>query len=311
MIKLIVLLSFFSLNIYANTNEDLIFFAKNGFKEDLVELIESKQVQTLNYQDNEGNTALHWAVKNCHTDIVETLFKSGYLSLNIDVNLQNNNDETPLYLAALECLSSIDLILSKKDKIDYEIGPIEKADDVNLTITPLAALVYYSEFELDLLDFEISKLINAGANLEVKIYHSDEKTTSTAFHYIAGLNFPNALINAVKVHPNINERTFQKLTPLMLAVQNEHIQNVKTLINANALLNLRDINGDTALHHAYKLYKIALDEGDGKKKAYSQAILSLLVEAGADRNLTNLKNEIAYPSSIRAWRCKINCDFKL
>lgn len=307
----LVLMTILTLNTFANVNDDLIFYAKNGFKDDLVELIDSKQIQTFNYQDNDGNTALHLAISNCHSEIINILFTKSYLSQTIDLNIQNKSGETPLYLATLNCLESIDYILAKKEKIDFELGPIEEADSVNLIISPLAALVYYSDLELDQLDLALTKLIKAGANLETKIYHQEDKTISPAFHFIAGLEFPNALKEAVKVYPNINERTYQKLTPLMLAVQNENIQNLQTLIDAKALLNLRDINGDTALHHAYQLYKTALDEGDGKKRAYANALLSMLVNAGADKNLTNLKNEVAFPSSIRAWRCKLNCDFKL
>lgn len=294
----------------ASKYSNFLEYAKNGFTEDLIELIDSKQVLSYNYQDTEGNSALHYAVANCNHSIIEILFSKDPLNSSLDINLKNKKGETPLYLAAMNCLGAIDLLLAQK-KVDLESGPTEFKDDVDLVITPLSALIYHADFNLSVLDKYITNLILAGADLNAKIYHAETKMTLSAFHYLSAGDFPASFKEAVKKVSNLNVRDDENKTALIIAAENSSLENIKTLIKAKVLLNLRDQDGNTALHFGYQNYLEALKEGDGKKLAFSQAILTALVEAGADRSLKNLKNESAYPSSIKGWRCKLNCDFKL
>jgi ankyrin repeat protein len=64
----------------------------------------------------------------------------------------------------------------------------------------------------------------------------------------------------------VNAKTTYQSTALMAACRNRHTAVVKVLIAANADLNAKDENGDTALDHA--------------KRAGAQDIVSMLVQMG-------------------------------
>ena len=80
--------------------EQLLLLAKRGDRQMFLDLFDQilslpKKLVNLNYQDEKGNTALHYACDEGNLKIVEIL-----LNANCDTNIINNEKETPLHLAS-------------------------------------------------------------------------------------------------------------------------------------------------------------------------------------------------------------------
>jgi len=89
----------------SSKDEDIITLAKSGKIKKLNELI--KNGVDLNITDKEGNTALMWAIRLFHLNIVEKLINSG-----ANIFIKNNIGNTALILAAInENLDAINLLI--------------------------------------------------------------------------------------------------------------------------------------------------------------------------------------------------------
>ena len=88
-----------NINIYSNDlNNELLLTAKSGNKERFIEILEkviSKDQNKINYQDENGNSALHYSCDEGNLRIVEILLKA-----NCDPNLKNKENKTPLHFSA-------------------------------------------------------------------------------------------------------------------------------------------------------------------------------------------------------------------
>lgn len=80
-------------NIYSHnkTGEPLLCFAKTGA---MVKLLHAAGAN-VHATDRQGNTPLHWAAKNNHTESAQSLLLAGSC-----IDTPNNNGDTPLHLAA-------------------------------------------------------------------------------------------------------------------------------------------------------------------------------------------------------------------
>ena len=83
-----------------NNYKNLLLFAKRGDKQKFLEIFEQISSLTnkhmdINYKDENGYTALHYACNEGNLKIVEIL-----LNANCDPNIKNNDKETPLHLAS-------------------------------------------------------------------------------------------------------------------------------------------------------------------------------------------------------------------
>ena len=58
-------------------------------------LVNHKNIK-MNERNHHGISALHWAVNEQRIDIIKIFIKQK----NIDVNIKDNNDQTPLIIAA-------------------------------------------------------------------------------------------------------------------------------------------------------------------------------------------------------------------
>ena len=77
---------------------NFLLLAKSGDKMkflDFLKKFESIKTMDINYQDEKGNTALHYSCDEGNLKIVEIL-----LDANCNTNLTNNNNETPLHLSS-------------------------------------------------------------------------------------------------------------------------------------------------------------------------------------------------------------------
>ena len=83
----------------------------------LVERVPAPTSESINVENDEGNTPLHWACMNGHANVVEVLMKAGG-----DVKRKNQSEHTPIYYAHLnEKYDVVNVIL--------KLSPDEESDD--------------------------------------------------------------------------------------------------------------------------------------------------------------------------------------
>ena len=93
-------------NINLNNNTDdlyknFLLTSKKGDKDKFLELLEQvsslpKNIRNINYQDENGFSALHYSCDEGNLKIVETLLKA-----NCELNIRNNENKTPLHLSSI------------------------------------------------------------------------------------------------------------------------------------------------------------------------------------------------------------------
>lgn len=276
-----LLLSLFLSVSQASVNDELLNYAKNGFEDDLMELLSrSDSDLNLNAQDQDGNSALHLSINNNNVNILKLLTGNIVNRFSINFNIKNKKGETPLYLAVLKCPGCVSELIKTK-QVNINDGPVP----------PLAVAV------LERANDELAaNLILAGANVDINLTNADNEFDKVnLLFYISGKLRPKSLDAYLKLNRNLNIRGIQNKTPLMYAAHMGLLENVKKLVSAGALINLRDAKGNTALHYSAKSI--------GTKNLYNnelflnghtdKSIYDFLVESGAKIELTNLENKTA------------------
>ena len=76
-----------------NLNRELLIYSKKGYKEKVLEIISQENLD-INYQNENGWTALHCACDEGNLKIVEILIKA-----HSNVNIKNNDKKTPLHIS--------------------------------------------------------------------------------------------------------------------------------------------------------------------------------------------------------------------
>ena len=170
------------------------------------------------------HTPLIDALRNGHNDAFTFLIDKG-----ADVNLPDRDGYTALHYAV------------KSKNFDALSCLVHNGADVNLFTsyehsTPLI-LACQSHNKLD----AINALLNKGADVN----HQDRNGQS-ALHF-ASSDICDWLIQHLA---DVNMCDNGNWTPLMLASRKSDVKKVATLIENGAKVDLQDINGNTALHHA-------------------------------------------------------------
>merc|ERR1712113_501036 len=95
----------------AEGSTGLILAAKSGQENAVMALARASRTETneLNATDEQGYTALHWAVANGDLNIVETLVNSG-----CDLSVVSEDGTTPLYIAEAEGFEEIFYLLKNR-----------------------------------------------------------------------------------------------------------------------------------------------------------------------------------------------------
>ena len=178
----------------------------------------------VNLQDHQGYTALHYAAEQKNFDAVTCLVHNG-----ADVNLFTFSKLTPLMLA---CESHI----QNMDAINFLLN---KGADVNLQDHQgYTALHYAVESE----NFDaVSCLVynRAVVNLQYR-------NGQSALHFTSS-DICQCLIQN---QADIDVRDSRYCTPLIQASCNNDVKKVAMLIENGAKVDLQDVDGNTALHHA-------------------------------------------------------------
>ena len=82
-----------NLNTNNNLNRELLIYSKKGYKEKVLEIISQENLD-INYQNENGWTALHYACDEGNLKIVEILIKA-----HSNINIKNNDKKTPLHIS--------------------------------------------------------------------------------------------------------------------------------------------------------------------------------------------------------------------
>ena len=208
-----------------------------------------------NVQDNDGDTPLLLAAREGHNNIVKILINE-----NADLDIKNNNGDTALALASYRNHQEIAKLL-----LETQANPNIQAKDGS---TALSFALKNNNKEL------ITLLIKSGAYKLPILDKMNEMWDSICAQGNEATELVEILI---KNGADINFRSSNGNTPLITAANYGHLEIVETLINNGAKLNCQNVVGITALYISTmnKFINIA----------------KVLLEAGANANIQDSQDK--------------------
>ncbi len=217
--------------------------------------------------DNRGVSAVHWAARNGHTEMLKVMLEKG-VDLNITQDQPAEAGNTPLHVACIYGHGDVVKFLE-------ENGGDSSLQNVNGEL-PAHLAVMKKKFggDLDLED-------RAGVLKELKTLDGARNDGKTPLMLLMSLELhaaskllPIFLERGVDVNATDNVGN----TALILNTKNMCYKDiVKELVRAGADVNMSDNAGNTALYHALKYG--------------NQEVARFLIKKGADYNHTNNKGE--------------------
>ena len=209
----------------------------------------------VNLQDHLGYTALHRAVESKNFGAVGCLV---LLNKGADVNLQDHQGYTALHYAV------------KRKNFDTVSCLVHNGADVNLFTsykhTPL--MLACKSHNMEAINF----LLNKGADVNLQ-----DRDGQSALHF-ASSDICYWLIQNLA---DVNMCDNHNCTPLMQASSRSDVKKVAMLIENGAKVDLQDVDGNTALHHA------VLNSYGSHVHEYTPEICCALLTAKASIHLCN------------------------
>jgi len=227
----------------------------------------------INYQDSDGNTALHYICshKSQKKDVILYIINL-FIQQHANINIQNNKGFTPLMYACQNCNKDVVKLLITNG------ADINKINHNNQTAIMLAC------FELN--RETVNLLIEKGADLDIQDTLQQDTALSLACKHDDSNIIIKDLIKQGKA--NINIPNEKGNTPLIIACQNDNINIAKFLVKNGADINARNKEEQSSALH------IAITN-------YNYSMMKFLLDSGANINIVNRKGETPL---IMA--CKIN-----
>ena len=240
---------------FSNVDSDynynnFLLLAKRGDKMKFLDFLKKfksiNKTMDINYQDEKGNTALHYSCEEGNLKIVEIL-----LDANCDISLKNNNNETPLHLA------------SKGDYFDISKKLIEKGALLSVydseKNTPLHYVCKYNYTEI--LNYFLTKSPqlndkNKDGKIPIELTTSNEIKESIQ-NYLNKNETKNKKMksNEKKNSKNVSKKNSgksqsdkgnsQKNASYEIEIDSNSSYKIKNKTSANNLSNsIKDINND-------------------------------------------------------------------
>ncbi|XP_073228584.1 ankyrin repeat domain-containing protein 16-like [Porites lutea] len=123
----------------------------------------------------------------------------------------------------------------------------------------------------------LTLLIKHGADVDLQ----DSDGYKALHHAVYGSDVSSEILSClIGIGADVNARTNNGVTPLMIAAEKGHINAVTSLVKCGANVDLQDKDGQTALHHAMQSPQASICE-----------VLSCLIKDGADVNAHTFHNE--------------------
>ncbi|XP_022099973.1 E3 ubiquitin-protein ligase MIB1-like [Acanthaster planci] len=277
----------------------------------------------LELEDEDGDTALAYAVLGNKPDIVKHLLLAGS-----NVNAANNKGLTPLHLAAAKGHQTCVEVLLKPMPSRCDVNCKDQAGNVPLYLAmrskskPIVKLlVEHQCIDLRLTNkngfnslhnavmttnlYAVEAILRASPNM-VNIPKEDG---FTALHLAALNGLPDIILTLIK-QGNCNKelKNINEQTALHLAIDKTHNKCIEALVNNGANVNAQDKDGDTSLHLIMMkasmkdvmqctpmgklldlVQQIGREGSSSDERSNLVAIAVYLVKNGADINIRNKK----------------------
>ena len=197
----------------------------NDFK-DAIRVLRGNGITDINATDEDGNTPLHLAAINGHTETVRAL-----INAKADVNLANNDGSTPLHRSAIHGhTEAAQALLAAGADVDLanDFGntPLHLAERFGHTATAQA-------------------LIELGADVNLA-----NNFGATPLHEAARHGHTENVQALIKLGADVNLANNDGSTPLNRSARHGHTETVQALLAAGADVNLANNFGATPLHEA-------------------------------------------------------------
>lgn len=307
-----------SVDVKANDNNALSLAAREGHLE-VVQFLKGVSPKLMPAEEDKTNMLIN-AIDDKNEEIFNYLIDEG-----VDVNKPNNEGWTPLAFAAAEGrLHFVKSLIERGAKINYsgndgKIPFLEAAREGHLDVVKLfldegikvdaksekgttALSLAAREGHLDV----VNHLVSSGA----KVNNTDQRGWA-AIHYVAHERYPEVMKRLIDEGADMEmpvsgewidmgeeggrKVLMENWTPLIIAVEEEHVETVKVLINAGANLNVKV--GKTVFTFKEKDMKEISASGkplyvatgwtplmEAVEKQNVQ-LVKLLISNGADKNL--------------------------
>lgn len=281
-----------------NRDENKAILEESGASKDLVITENDTNIVKLlleaqadvNEKDSEGKTALHVATIVSSEEIFKILLEFG---AGKSVNEQDVDGDTPLHAGVTHSSEKlVELLLASGAKESLDV----KNND---GLTPLHNACWHGRKKM------VELLVQAGANLEVRDTDGDT---------------PLLMALQMPLHREDNKRAMQETATVEnVQVSENELQVVKVLLDAKADACAKDNLGVTCLHFtailpSEEIFNMLIDSGaaaminerdiDGDTPLINAVvynnpkIVRLMIEAGADFNIENNKGDTALELSL-------------
>ena len=242
---------------FSKWNSKLMYSAWKGDLEAVKKILTPRTKTFLgNAKDNEGNTALIWAVRMGHLDVVKYLVKAG-----VDLNAKNIDGHRALVYAVHN---------DKRNDIRAFLREAGAKDDSGKTFLISAIL----DGEVDSLKID---------SLDPRLLNARDDNGNTALHYAAMRGNNHLVEQLIKRGANINAINNGGNTALIGAVMTNHMEAVKQLMSAGADLNVKNRAGKRAYDIAEGEMKTLLDNAGAKDKSGANVLMRAVAEGNENR----------------------------
>ena len=168
-----------------NLNIELLIYSKKGYIDKILEIIAQKNVD-INYQNENGWTALHYSCDEGNLKITEILIKA-----HCDVNIKNNEKKTPLHYSVTKGYFDITKLLVENG------GDMNCLDNENNNIIHLCSMYGHDELLTFLLNKNPELIYNKNIFGNTPIQSAKKKETKIILEKFMKSN-PQPLTNRNK-----------------------------------------------------------------------------------------------------------------